>query len=586
MKASLPVLLFMLLFSLDVYSQSSIHMEQLEYYNRIGFLADAEYDSISGFAVHPKRGDHKTRTLDKIVFGYHPYWAGSDYLNYQWDLLSDFSYFSYDVDPLSGEPASIYSWLSSPSIDSALANDVRVHLCVTLFSGHSTFFNNPQSRSTLTNNLISLVSDRGAQGVSLDFEAVPASQGNNMLDYIAEFATAYKDSLPDGILSIAMPAVDWSGIFDVSVLNQHIDLFMIMGYDYYWNGSTQAGPVDPHYSMTSTYDHNVSRTISYYQSEGMPLDKMLIGVPYYAREWPTASGVAPSSTTANGTAYTWARIKDNTSGNYSAENKKSEGNSLAPYYAYEENGWHQCFVNDTRSLERRYKMVNYRGLAGIGIWALGYDNGYPDLWEVIAENFTQEQITLYDTLYDSGGPSWYYYNDEDYVLTMHGMEDEGLLLTFAEFDLETGYDSLWVYDGEYPGGELLGGFTGSNLPPEIYTSELMSIRFRSDHNTRATGWMALVESTLINIDEAEESIICNIYPNPAAEILNVQLGAMSAFNTDLRIYDLRGQLMYEAIIPARTHHHIVDVNRLNPGVYIITTNFMNSKASRQKFIKF
>ena len=70
-----------------------------------------------------------------------------------------------------------------------------------------------------------------------------------------------------------------------------------------------AGPIDPHYSMTSEYDYNVSRTISYYQTEGMPLDRMLIGVSYYAREWPTASGTAPSYTTGNGTAYTWAKIK-------------------------------------------------------------------------------------------------------------------------------------------------------------------------------------------------------------------------------------------------------------------------------------
>ena len=317
---TIHIILICLITQLTLLAQHSIHMEEALKYDSIGFLSPMEYDNLSGFTGIMEKSQREIYSLEKIVFGYHPYWGGTDYLNYQWDLLSDFCYFSYDVNPATGEPNSIYSWLTSPSIDSALANGVRVHLCVTLFTGHSTFFNNPSARQTLTDNLINLVSDRGAQGISLDFEAVPASQGPNMLSYIAELSAAFKASMPDGILSIATPAVDWSDIFDIAILNQYIDLYMIMGYDYYWNGSSQAGPVDPLYSMTDEYDFNVSRTISYYQSEGMPLDRMLIGVPYYAREWPTETGVAPSSTSGNGTAYTWAKVKNNTSGHYGTEN--------------------------------------------------------------------------------------------------------------------------------------------------------------------------------------------------------------------------------------------------------------------------
>jgi len=587
MNVNILAILITALLCVDVYAQPSIHVEEMEYYTKIGFLTDSEYDSISGFSRITSQDISSRNQLNKIVFGYHPYWAGSNYLNYQWDLLSDMSYFSYDVDPATGEPSSIYSWLTSPSIDSALANDVRVHLCVTLFSGHSTFFGNPQSRSTLTNNLISLVSDRGAHGVSLDFEAVPASQGNNMMDYIAEFATAFKDSIPDGILSIAIPSVDWSGIFDVSTLNQYIDLYMIMGYDYYWNGSSQAGPVDPHYSMTSTYEYNVSRTISYYQSEGMLLEKMLIGVPYYAREWPTASGVAPSSATAYGTAYTWAKIRNNVSGNYSPANKRFEPNSFAPYYAYEENGWHQCFVNDPKSLERRYKLVNYRGLAGIGIWALGYDDDHSDLWDVIAANFAQgPQITLYDTLYDSGGPSWYYYNDEDYAITIHGLVNEALVLSFTEFELESGYDSLWVYQGEYPGGELIGAYTGSTLPPEIYAYDVMSIRFQSDHNTRAAGWTALVETMMITVNEAGEELSFSIYPNPVSDKLNIQLNTAFPSNASLKIYNLEGRLIQESILASNASNYVIEVGNITAGVYMIAIDFANSIGPRKKFIKF
>jgi hypothetical protein len=581
MRRVLTLILFIL--SQLATAQVSIHMEEAAKYRETGYLSVGGYDLLNDFSLtHGKveaGGD-----LQKIVFGYHPYWGGSNYLNYQWELLSDLCYFSYDVDPETGGPVSFYGWLTTPAIDSAFAHGVRVHLCVTLFSGHSIFFNNPQSRATLTQNLISLVRQRDAHGVSLDFEAVPASQGPAMLDYIAEFSTALRDSLPGAVLSIAMPAVDWSGIFNVGTLNQYIDLFMIMGYDYYWNGSSQAGPVDPHYSMTSGYDYSVSRSVSVYQSEGMPMEKMLLGVPYYAREWPTASGTAPSAATGYGTAYTWANIRNNAQGHYSPENKKLEPNSFGPYYAYNEGGWHQCFVNDPASLARRYKLVNRRGMAGIGIWALGYDNGYDELWEVIAEQFVQGAgVTACDTLYDSGGPAWDYYDNEDYVLSLYGQEGEGLEISFPEFVLETGYDSLWVYDGPFPGGVLLGGFTGSSLPPVMQTGSWMSLRFRSDHSTHASGWMALVQTIPLSAVEHRDGIDIRIFPNPAAGLLNIRHGLEEQFL--VRLYDMRGNMVGGQEYPPGSGSAQIDLSHLPPGVYILTLS-CETKAVKRKIVKF
>jgi hypothetical protein len=581
MRKRIVVLLTALMFTLGGIAQTSIHKEQSLNYAAYGELTQEEYDELNGFVKLSGQPEIRGE-LHRTVFGYHPYWGGSNYLNYHWDLLSDLCYFSYEVDPESGNAVTFHDWLTSPAIDSALANGTRVHLCVTLFSGQSIFFNNPLARQTLTNNLISLVKQRSAHGVSFDFEAVPASQGENMVAYVGEFAGAFRDSIPNGILSIAMPAVDWSGIFDVQELNKDVDLYMIMGYDYYWNGSTTAGPVDPHYSMTSGYNYSISRTVSYYQSEGMPMNKMLLGVPYYAREWPTASQYAPSATTGNGAAYTWANIMNNTSGNYSAANKHIEPNSFSPYYSYYGSGWNQCFVNDVESLTRRYKMVNRRGMAGIGIWALGYDNGYTELWELIQQNFTQEdQITWWDEIYDSGGPAWDYYNGEEYVLTYHGEVFESMRLGFLEFDLEPGYDSLWIYNGYFPEGELYGGFTGSTLPPVFYAMNeynTLSIRFKSDQNTSRAGWKAVIENYPAGIREQAENDGFTVYPNPVRSVLNIE----SPVSGVITIHDLAGNIVArvfkgEAILQ-------IDLSEIPPGVYMLLLIDKDQKI-QQKIIK-
>lgn len=578
MRRSLCVIL---LIPLTVFSQITIHQEESGYYAGLGELSRHDYDELNGFSLHDEKLLVES-DLQKVVFGYHPYWGGSNYLNYQWDLLSDLCYFSYEVDPESGNALTYHDWFTSPAIDSAFANGTRVHLCVTLFSGQSIFFNNPASRQTLTNNLISMVRQRGAHGVSLDFEAVPASQGENMIGYIAELAAAFHDSIPDGILSIAMPAVDWSGIFDVSQLNQHIDLYMIMGYDYYWNGSSEAGPVDPHYSMTSGYNYNVSRTVSYYQSEGMPMDKMLLGVPYYAREWPTANQYAPSATTGYGSAYTWANIMNNSSGYYTAANKHFEPNSFSPYYSYYGSGWHQCFVNDVESLKRRYRMVNRRGMAGIGIWALGYDNGYTDLWGLIMESFTQEfQVTLWDEIYDSGGPTWDYYDQEEYVLTYYGYPGESMRLEFIEFNLETGYDSLWIYNGHYPGGVLYGGFSGGAMPPVFYAmneGNVISLRFQSDQNTTRPGWKAVIENFTSGLTEPLPDTDLSIYPNPFSTCLNLE----ASMSGEITILDPVGNIVLTELKNGYVKQ--IDLSSLAPGVYMLVLSG-NSQYIHRKIVK-
>ena len=64
--------------------------------------------------------------LNKYVFGWHPYWSNGLEANYDWSLMSDLSYFSYDVDANTGEATSTHSWATASVIDDAMANGVRV----------------------------------------------------------------------------------------------------------------------------------------------------------------------------------------------------------------------------------------------------------------------------------------------------------------------------------------------------------------------------------------------------------------------------------------------------------------------------
>ncbi len=520
--------------------------------------------------------------LKYLLFGYHPYWMGSAYLNYQWNLLSDLCYFSYEVDPATGEAITYHDWLNDPAIDSALVHGVRVHLCVTLFSGHSTFFGNAGARSVLISNLISLVAQRGAHGINLDFEAVPSSLAGNLSSFVAELSDEMETQIPEALLSIAIPAVNWNGTFQISALSDHIDLFMVMAYDYYWNGSGTAGPVSPFFSLTPAYDYSISRTISAYLAEGLSPEKFVLGVPYYGRQWITQSSSIPSPVLANGIALTFANIKNNAGGYYNSQNYYWEPGSFSSCFVFFQNGnWNQCFIGLERDIQNSYDAIVAHNLAGGGIWALGYDNGHTGLWQAIADKLTDCAVpVLFDTLFDSGGPAWNYYANEDYTVTVgQGQAGPGWL-TFQSFQTEAGYDSLWIYAGSDTLATLLGAFSGPDDPGSLMSPDgIFTLRFRSDALGHPAGWEIVYHDGSMGTGDrarvAGSGI--SVYPNPSSGLVNLEWKAVRAFSY-LVVTDVNWKVVFHKKVsdPAGADHSMqIDLSDLPGGNYYVV--FYNDK---------
>lgn len=554
------------------FTPQSIHYEQNEYYHQFGDKTAAFYDSINGFKERGVIVANSVCQLQRTVFGFHPYWAGSDYLNYQWNLISDFCYFSYEVIPNTGEPGTYHGWLTDPAIDSAQAHGVKTHLCATLFSGHSTFFTNQSARQTLITNLITLVRQRNANGVNMDIEAVPASLRDSITSFMRDLSVQLKAAIPGAFVSIDLPAVDWGHAFDVIAMDPYVDLFFVMAYDYYWNGSAQAGPVSPLYSLTSTYDYSLARTVSAYETAGVDKEKFILGVPYYGRQWKTQSNTIPSPILANGSALTYANVRNN-SGTYNSVRYVWEQNSHSSCYIFFQNdNWNQCFIGLDRDLRKKYDLVNYRGLGGIGIWALGYDDGYPDLWQAISDKFSDCYIPLiYDTLYDSGGPAWNYYTNEEYVVTMDQGFNDFRHLSFSDFNLEEGYDSLWIYAGPDTTYAFLGSFSG-NIDPGNFSSDngAFTLRFKSDGLQNASGWMAVYHDGSLGIDEKSSlnSSDFLIYPNPAIEHVIIAIpDAVSG--EQILIYNVTGKILYKRELEVNSYFKDIQLNisSWSAGVY-------------------
>lgn len=441
--------------------------------------------------------------LNKTVFGWHPYWMNGAEQNYQWNLLSDLCFFAYEVDPNTGNATSTHGFSTNDAVDSALVNGTKVHLCATLFSNHATFFSSTTAQNTLITNLINLIQTRGAHGINIDFEGVPASQSTNLTNFMINLGTQLHAANSNYKLSICLYAVDWSNVFNEPVLNNYVDFYTVMGYDYYWTGSAQAGPNDPLYGFTTGYDYSLSRSISYYLNEGIPTNKLILGLPYYGREWETNSNTVPSSTTGNNVySRTYSYVKNNTTGFYTSGVSGYDLRSNSKNYIFQNTGtWRQCWISEENELKARMETVQRRNLKGIGIWALGYDDGYSELWQAISDKLTDcREWNCTDTLYDEGGPIGSYYNNEYVEYTIAPTNATSLQVNFLEFATEANFDTLFLYDGNSSSAPSLGYFHGNIGPGLINTnSGQLTLRFKSDGSTRAAGWKMAYACIIDNI---------------------------------------------------------------------------------------
>ena len=385
-KIHIQSLAFLLAFG-TLYSQKVLPMPHAEQMAQFG---EVQIDQDAGFVGLPRdlAPTATWRELSHVIFGYHPYWRGTDWQNYNYDLLSHIAWFGLNMTQTGGID-NAHGWPIAGLVDRAHANSVKVIVTATLFenngSNHiATLLGNASYRQTAIDNLISRVIQGNADGINIDFEFVPASARNNFNIFIHDLSEAFHDQIPGSEVSIAMPSVDWSSAYDYNYLSDNSDGLMIMAYGYYWSGSDHAGPISPLYRGLSSW--HIERTVNDYLTKtGGDGSQLILGLPWYGRDWPVLStnmGAAVYPDT-NGVAilYPTAQSEALTFG------KNYNSTVQCAWYNYTSDMPHQVWYDDSLSLAAKYNYAKAANLKGIGIWALGYDGGRPEIWGGLRDAF-------------------------------------------------------------------------------------------------------------------------------------------------------------------------------------------------------
>ncbi|MCK4577578.1 MAG: T9SS type A sorting domain-containing protein [Candidatus Marinimicrobia bacterium] len=365
--------------ALDAQVRLPIHMQELA--DNRGVAVDFQrIDSLAALEPAPM-----PRALQptKEIIGYLPYWQYGSYSSLNYDLLTQINYFSAELGP-DGSITNDHGWTTIDLVTYAHARGVKVKLTATLFGGTDleTLLGSPTNRQRAIDNLLSKVQSMDADGVDIDFELMPADQQGNMIIFMQALTAAFRDNIPGAIITMAMPAVDWGNPprWDYLALANIVDALFIMGYDYHWDGSQKAGPVSP----LDGFSRNVRWTVDDYLAKtGSNTAKIVLGLPYYGRDWPVISFVKYATTIGKGrsTLYSAAVVDAQTHG------RQWDATSSSPWFNYADNDNRQVWYDDSLSLALKYELALDKDLAGVGMWALGYDGTRQELWGALADHF-------------------------------------------------------------------------------------------------------------------------------------------------------------------------------------------------------
>ncbi|WP_299189096.1 glycosyl hydrolase family 18 protein [uncultured Aquimarina sp.] len=369
-------------------SDRQLQNQKFESYN---FNTEEQWDSlnkrIKTRVIHKKGKVHpSTKT-----FGWHIYSNGTSYKNYNFSMLWGLSYFSYSLEPETGNYKSIYQWKTTSLIDSAKAKGCKVFLSVSNFGSknNSAFLKNQKAKKTLIDSLSNLLALRAADGINIDFEGVSKEDRTNYTNFIIEISKNLKKDNPNYMISLCLYAIDWNDVFDIQAIDPYIDFYTLMGYDYYGSFSKTTGPVTP-FKTSQLFGNGLQTSVDYYNKKGILLNKLIVGLPYYGAEWYTNDPEIGAIVTRFKTHPRYHTIKDI----YIDSLKipiEFDVKSSSSYLIIKDNNkkYRQLFFEDSKSLSIKYDWIKSNKIGGVGIWALGYDDGYTELWDLLNEKFSE-----------------------------------------------------------------------------------------------------------------------------------------------------------------------------------------------------
>ncbi len=217
---------------------------------------------------------------------------------------------------------------------------------------------NHNATQTLIDQITHTAKTSNLDGINIDFENIDPVNRDLFTTFIAVLHArlhSEKVSLSVDITPDIIMMNDDAEFFHAGLAG-YCDYIVLMAYDEHWSNDQTPGPVaDVPWVTNAVYD---------LLDTGVPTDKLILGLPFYARFWHVHQDGTVTSE-AVGTR----GVKSILNEHHATD---AWNDVLGVRYAKytKPDGYEEVWYEDSTTLARKLKLVNDSGLAGVAIWTL------------------------------------------------------------------------------------------------------------------------------------------------------------------------------------------------------------------------
>ncbi len=223
------------------------------------------------------------------------------------------------------------------------------------------------ARQNIIQSLISQSLEYGFDGINIDFETIDDTEAPAFLQFLRELSIeTHRYGI---VLSVDNYVPGYTDHYNRTEQAKIVDYIVIMGYDEHTTNSEEPGSV----ASLPFVEQAIVDTM-----EEVPSEQIILGVPFYTRAWTEPVGTTYFETTA---------VSMDAANEFVSEHgiKLSWNEVTGQYYGSANDGSanYSIWIEDSRSLAEKLKLIDKYGLFGAAAWRLGYEN--LSIWDVWGE---------------------------------------------------------------------------------------------------------------------------------------------------------------------------------------------------------
>ncbi|GEM_PF-6912628 len=383
MHRSTTILLVMILLSISI-SRASVYPVLKDSVNKkilVYELFNQIYErSVKKDTVIVKRDTLKGEPFR--VFGWYLEDESSTDIPYDFNVLTDIIFADSEI-KITDQSIRIEAppWEKKQARDLVkLAQEQKTNTYLSLkassFSVIQRLVTNSNYQKTLQNYIKRIIRDEPSlDGICLDFSSVSIDYVPNLMNFISEVSKELKDKS----LILSLPIDPKNAEYDFYLLNDDVDEYIVKAFNYHMLNPGPS-PVAP----LNDGAYNVSNTVRRYQELGIAPKNLIVSLPYFGVSW----GGLPSNLKFQSKINyhkMMELLKNEEAILYSSDSSSASYRTGLKQYEY------RYHFDNKQTLEKKFKWVEQQGLGGIGIWALGFDQGRTELWNLLSENYAREE---------------------------------------------------------------------------------------------------------------------------------------------------------------------------------------------------